>query len=37
LSAYKIPRRIVALAPSEIPLRSSGKVDAKRLAAVFDA
>jgi acyl-CoA synthetase (AMP-forming)/AMP-acid ligase II len=37
LSAYKIPKRIVALAPSEIPLLSSGKVDLKRLAAVFDA
>ncbi len=37
LSAYKIPRRIIALAPSEIPLLSSGKVDMTRLAAVFDA
>jgi acyl-CoA synthetase (AMP-forming)/AMP-acid ligase II len=37
LSAYKIPKRIIAIAPSEIPLLSSGKVDMKRLAAVFDA
>jgi acyl-CoA synthetase (AMP-forming)/AMP-acid ligase II len=37
LSAYKIPKRIIAVAPSEIPLLSSGKVDMKRLAAVFDA
>jgi acyl-CoA synthetase (AMP-forming)/AMP-acid ligase II len=37
LSAYKIPRRIIALAPAEIPLLSSGKVDMKRLATVFDA
>jgi acyl-CoA synthetase (AMP-forming)/AMP-acid ligase II len=36
LSAYKIPRRIIALPPSQIPLRSSGKVDLNRLAAVFD-
>ena len=37
LSAYKIPRRIVALPPAEMPLLSSGKVDTSRLAAVFDA
>jgi acyl-CoA synthetase (AMP-forming)/AMP-acid ligase II len=37
LSAYKIPRRIVAVSPSEIPLLSSGKVDMNRLATVFDA
>ncbi len=37
LSAYKIPRRIVALPPAEMPLLSSGKVDMSRLAAVFDA
>ena len=37
LSAYKIPRRIVAMPPSEIPLLSSGKVDMNRLATVFDA
>ena len=37
ISAYKIPRRIVAMPPSEIPLLSSGKVDMNRLATVFDA
>jgi len=36
LSAYKIPRRIVAIPPAEIPLRSSGKVDMQQLAAVID-
>ena len=37
LSAYKIPKRIVAMSPSEIPLLSSGKVDMNLLATVFDA
>ena len=37
LSAYKIPKRIVALSPSAIPLLSSGKVDMQQLATVFDA
>ena len=37
LSAYKIPKRIVAVSPSAIPLLSSGKVDMNRLATVFDA
>ncbi len=37
LSAYKVPKRIIAVAPSQIPLLSSGKVDMNRLAAVFDA
>ena len=36
LSAYKIPRRIVAVAPAQIPVLSSGKVDMSRLATVFD-
>ncbi len=36
LSAYKIPKRIVAVSPARIPLLSSGKVDMHRLAAVFD-
>jgi acyl-CoA synthetase (AMP-forming)/AMP-acid ligase II len=36
LSAYKIPRRIVAVAPARIPVLSSGKVDMKQLATVFD-
>jgi acyl-CoA synthetase (AMP-forming)/AMP-acid ligase II len=35
LSAYKIPRRIVAMKPAQIPVLSSGKVDVNRLAAVF--
>jgi acyl-CoA synthetase (AMP-forming)/AMP-acid ligase II len=37
LSAYKIPRRFVTLAPSEVPLLSSGKVDVPKLRALFDA
>ncbi len=37
LSTYKIPRRIITVPPADIPLLSSGKVDTKRLAAVFDA
>jgi acyl-CoA synthetase (AMP-forming)/AMP-acid ligase II len=36
LSAYKIPKRIVAVAAARIPVLSSGKVDIHRLAAVFD-
>lgn len=36
LSSYKIPRRFAVLAPDELPLKSSGKVDLPRLAAVFD-
>ncbi len=37
LSAYKIPRRFVALTPEQLPLMSSGKVDLPRLIAVLDA
>jgi acyl-CoA synthetase (AMP-forming)/AMP-acid ligase II len=37
LSAFKVPRRIVAVPPAQMPLLPSGKVDLKRLAAVFDA
>ncbi|EHB57993.1 o-succinylbenzoate--CoA ligase [Mycolicibacterium rhodesiae JS60] len=37
LSSYKIPRRFAVLAPDELPLKSSGKVDLPRLAALFDA
>jgi acyl-CoA synthetase (AMP-forming)/AMP-acid ligase II len=37
LSAYKIPKRFAAVAPSEIPLLSSGKVDLAALQKVFDA
>ena len=36
LSAYKIPRRIRAVPPARIPVLSSGKVDVKTLATVFD-
>jgi acyl-CoA synthetase (AMP-forming)/AMP-acid ligase II len=37
LSAYKIPRRLIALPRSEIPLLSSGKVDTRQLKKLFDA
>ena len=37
LSAYKIPRRFVAVPSSEIPVTSSGKIDIPRLTTVFDA
>ncbi len=36
LSSYKIPKRFVALAPAEVPLLSSGKVDTQRLRKLFD-
>ena len=36
LSAYKIPKRFVALRSAEVPLLSSGKVDMRRLRALFD-
>ena len=37
LSAYKVPRRFLALSGNEIPLLSSGKVDMRRLGKLFDA
>jgi acyl-CoA synthetase (AMP-forming)/AMP-acid ligase II len=37
LSAYKIPRRFIALPRAEIPLLSSGKVDTRQLKKLFDA
>jgi acyl-CoA synthetase (AMP-forming)/AMP-acid ligase II len=37
LSAYKIPKRFVALHRAEIPLLSSGKVDIRQLRTLFDA
>lgn len=37
LSAYKVPRRFIALPPAEIPRLSSGKVDTQRLRKLFDA
>ncbi len=37
LSAYKIPKRFVALPRAQIPLLSSGKVDTQQLRKLFDA
>jgi acyl-CoA synthetase (AMP-forming)/AMP-acid ligase II len=37
LSSYKIPKRFAAVARSEIPVLSSGKVDVAALQKVFDA
>lgn len=37
LSAYKVPRRIVALPAADVPLLSSGKVDTRKLRSLFDA
>ena len=37
LSSYKIPKRFAAVARSEIPVLSSGKVDLAALQKVFDA
>ncbi len=37
LSAYKVPKRFLAVPPAEIPLLSSGKVDLQRLRKLFDA
>lgn len=37
LSAYKIPRRVIALPHAELPLLSSGKVDTRRLRQLFHA
>jgi acyl-CoA synthetase (AMP-forming)/AMP-acid ligase II len=36
-SAYKIPRRLIAVPRSAIPLLSSGKVDTQQLKKLFDA
>ncbi|OBH52581.1 class I adenylate-forming enzyme family protein [Mycobacterium sp. E2479] len=36
LSAYKIPKRFLALRGDEVPLLSSGKVDVRRLRELFD-
>lgn len=36
LSAFKIPRRLLAVTPADVPLLSSGKVDTRRLKAMFD-
>jgi acyl-CoA synthetase (AMP-forming)/AMP-acid ligase II len=37
LSAYKIPKRIVALPRAEIPLLPGGKIDLQQLRTLFDA
>ncbi|MCV7260089.1 class I adenylate-forming enzyme family protein [Mycobacterium shimoidei] len=37
LSAYKIPKKIAALSPADVPLLPSGKVDLRRLRKIFDA
>ncbi len=37
LSAYKIPRRFLAVPPGDIPKLSSGKVDLRQLRKLFDA
>lgn len=36
LSAYKVPRRFVALPAAQVPVLPSGKVDARGLRTVFD-
>jgi acyl-CoA synthetase (AMP-forming)/AMP-acid ligase II len=36
LSAYKVPRRFLVLAPNELPVLSSGKPDLRRIAERFD-
>jgi len=36
LSAYKIPRRFAAIPAAQLPVMSSGKIDLRRLAKVFD-
>ncbi len=36
LSAYKIPKRLLALPRAQLPLLSSGKVDTQRLKRLFD-
>jgi acyl-CoA synthetase (AMP-forming)/AMP-acid ligase II len=37
LSAYKIPKRFIAVSAAEVPLRSSGKIDTQQLKRLFDA
>jgi acyl-CoA synthetase (AMP-forming)/AMP-acid ligase II len=37
LSAYKVPRRFLALADLDVPMLSSGKLDTSALEALFDA
>jgi acyl-CoA synthetase (AMP-forming)/AMP-acid ligase II len=37
LSAYKVPRRFLVLAPGDLPMLSSGKPDLKAIEELFDA
>jgi acyl-CoA synthetase (AMP-forming)/AMP-acid ligase II len=37
LSAYKVPRRFLVLAPDDLPMLSSGKPDLKAIEDLFDA
>ncbi|MEX1006601.1 MAG: class I adenylate-forming enzyme family protein [Acidimicrobiia bacterium] len=36
LSAYKVPRRFVCIAPGDLPMLSSGKPDQRQIVALFD-
>jgi hypothetical protein len=36
LSAYKVPRRFLVLAPADLPMLSSGKPDLKAIEELFD-
>jgi acyl-CoA synthetase (AMP-forming)/AMP-acid ligase II len=36
LSAYKVPRRFLVMAPDELPMLSSGKPDARAIVERFD-
>jgi len=36
LSAYKVPRRFLVLAPADLPMLSSGKPDLSAIAELFD-
>jgi acyl-CoA synthetase (AMP-forming)/AMP-acid ligase II len=36
LSAYKVPRRLLLLAPGELPMRDTGKVDRAAVGRMFD-
>ena len=37
LSAYKVPKRFVFLADADVPMMSSGKLDARALKALLAA
>jgi acyl-CoA synthetase (AMP-forming)/AMP-acid ligase II len=36
LSAYKVPRRFLVVAPDDLPMLSSGKPDLRQIAGLFD-